>query len=238
MAKEKSEYQKQLEQANKALDKLGSYKYADTEGLKAAYNAAYNEYAKMLQNPEEYGYNAYQNDVDSLFGELMKAEQFSYDPKTDSLFQLYRQQYQNQGKRAMNNQLGVASALSGGYNSSAAQSAAQNAYQTYMNALSEKAAQTYQNALDRYKYDEQSRLNKFNTALDMNNASNDAYYKQAQANAQKMNSAYNAFSDDRDFSYNKYSADRSYLQNQSKSALDRVNWLKEYELQKKLYKGG
>lgn len=237
MAK-KSAYQKQLEEANKQIKALGNYSYSDKNGLKKAYDAAYKTYSDMLSNPEKFGYNRYLNDVNTLFNNVMNQKQFSYDPQQDMLFQAYKRQYQNQGNRAMKNQMGTAAALSGGYNSSAAQTSTQNAYQNYMNALSEKAAETYQNSLDMYRYDRQNTIDKFNTALDMNSMGNDSYFRQTDANAQKMNNAYNAFNDDRSFGYNQYSDNRSYWQNQGKNALDQINWQKEYELQKKLYKGG
>ena len=192
----------------------------------------------MLSNPEKYGYNKYYGDVSKLFNEVMNQKQFSYDPKEDMLFQAYKRQYQNQGGRAMKNQMGAAAALSGGYNSSAAQTSAQAAYQNFMNALSEKAAETYQNALDMYRYDRQNTVDKFNTALDMNSTGNDAYFRQTDARAQSMSNAYNAYNDDRNFGYNQYSDNRNYWQTAGKNAQDQINRLREYELQKKLYKGG
>ncbi len=236
MAKTSSE--KKLDKANKKLKELEKFKYNDSLGLSSAYSTAYDDYSDWLQNAAENGYGKYLSDVETLFGDVMKQEKFSYDPVKDKLFQLYKEQYTNQGNRAMKNQLGAAAAFSGGYNSSAAQSASQNAYQNYLTALSDKAAETYQNALNMYKYKQQNLFDKYNAARDMNNAANDAYWKQADAKAQRMNSAYNAYSNERNYQYNKYSSDRNFYQNQGKNALDQINWLKEYQLKKKQYKGG
>ncbi|MBQ9531148.1 MAG: hypothetical protein IJR70_03640 [Eubacterium sp.] len=236
MAKTSSE--KQLAKANKKLKKLGGFKYKDSNGLYSDYSQAYKDYANWLNNPKKYGYGTYSNDVDSLFKEVMNQKKFSYDPKEDKLFQIYKQQYMNQGNRAMQNQLGAAAAFSGGYNSSAAQTSAQNAYQNYLNALSDKAAETYQNALNMYRYNQQNMFDKYNAARDMNNAANEAYWKQAEARAQRMNSTYSAYNDDRNYQYNKFSTDRNFYQTQGKNALDQINWLKEYKLKKKQYKGG
>ena len=233
----KSEYQKKLEEANARINSLGNFNFSDNAGLREVYSNAYDEYLNRVNNPENYGYNSYINDVNALFEKLMNQERFSYDPKTDKLFQLYKQQYQNQGNRAMQNQMGVASALSGGYNSSAAQSAAKKAYQNQMNELAERASEAYQNSLDMYRYNQQNNLDKFNTALNMNSLGNDAYFRQTDAIGDKMNSAYNAFNDERNFQFNQYSNDRNFYQNQGQNAQNQINWLKEYELQKKLYKG-
>ena len=233
----KSEYQKRLEEANKQINNLGNFSYNDSSGLKAAYSKAYDEYLSRVNNPGNYGYNSYISDVNSLFDKVMNQERFSYDPKTDKLFQLYKQQYMNQGNNAMKNQMALGAALSGGYNSSAAQSAAKKAYQNQMNMLADKASEAYQNSLDMYRYNQQNNLDKFNTALNMNSFGNDAYFRQTDALGNKMNSAYNAYNDERNYQLNSYNSNRSYYQNQGKSAQDQINWLKEYELQKKLYKG-
>ena len=234
---EKSSTKKQLKNSNEKLSELEKFSYNDSSGLKQLYKDAEKDYNNRIDNPEKYGYNAYIGDVNSLFNQLMNQEKFSYDPKTDELFQLYKEQYRNMGQRAMQNQMGTASALSGGYNSSVAQTAAQNAYGNIMNALSEKAGETYQNALDRYRYNQQNTLDKFAVARDMNNSSNEAYWKDTDIRAQKANSAYNAYNDERNFQYNGYSDNRSFYQNQSKNAQDQLNWLREYALQKRLYKG-
>ena len=233
----KTEYQKRLEEANAQINRLGNFNYIDNAGLREVYSNAYDEYVNRVANPEDYGYNAYINDVNELFDRVMNQDRFSYDPKTDKLFQLYKQQYLNQGNRAMKNQMGVAAALSGGYNSSAAQTAAKKAYQNRMNELSEKASEAYQNSLDMYRYNRQNELDKFNTALNMNSSGNDAYFRQTDSIGDKMNNAYNAFNDERNFQFNQFNSDRDYYQNQSKNAQDQLNWLKEYELQQKIYKG-
>ena len=223
-----------LKKANKKLKELGNFAYNDSAGLKEQYNSAYEDYYNLINNPQSFGYNAYISDVNELFNQVMSQPSFSYDPKTDRLFQLYKQQYQSGGSSAMKNQMGVASALSGGYNSSAAQTSAQGRYQAYMSQLASRADEAYQSALDTYRYNQQNLLDRFNAARDMNNMGNEAYYKQADIRAQNLNSAYSAYNDDRSFQLGKYNNDRSFYQAQGKNAQDQINWLKEYKLQKKL----
>ena len=223
-----------LKNANKKLKELGSFKYDDSAGFKAQYDSAYSDYYDLIDNPQRYGYNAYISDVNELFEQVMNQPSFSYDPKTDRLFQLYKQQYQSSGSSAMKNRMGVASALSGGYNSSAAQTSAQGKYMDYMNALASKADEAYRSALETYRYNQQNLLDRWGAARDMNNAGNEAYFKQADISAQNLNSAYSAYNDDRGFQLGKYNNDRSFYQSQGKNAQDQINWLKEYKLQKKL----
>lgn len=232
--------------AQNELNKLGDFTY--TGNLDAEYNSAYSDYNDFYNNPQANGYNAYINDVNSLFDQVMNQQKFSYDPQKDALFQMYKKQYEAQGNRAMQNQMGVATANSGGYNSSVAQTSAQNIFQGYMDQLSEKASQTYQNALDMYKYKQQNLLDRYNIAKNMNDSGNDAYWKQLDAKQQKANNAYTAWQNDKTFQYNQYSDNRNYWQQESQKAQNQINWQAEYDqaekwndknykLNKKLYKG-
>ncbi|MCM1286512.1 MAG: hypothetical protein NC213_09915 [Acetobacter sp.] len=223
----KSAAEKNLATANSKLNALGSLKYKGN--LDKQYNTDYNDYNNFYNNPEKYGYNAYITDVNELFDQVMNQKEFSYDPQKDKLFQMHKKQYNAQGNKAMQNQMGVAAVNSGGYNSSVAQTSAQSAFQGYMDALSEKASETYQNALDMYKYDQQNLLNRYNTARDMNNAGNEAYWKQLDSKQQKSDTSYNAWMDDKNFQYNQYSDNRNYWQTQGQNAQSQINWQKDYD---------
>ena len=238
MAKKKTAAEKQLATANSKIKALGGFSYSDKAGLKSAYDSAYSDYNGWVNNPTAHGFNAYITDVNELYDQV---QNYTYDPQKDGLFQMYKNQYQAQGTRAMQNQMGVAAALSGGYNSSVAQTSAQQQYQDIMSGLNDKAAETYQ--LNR-----QNLIDRYNTARDMNNAGNDAYWKQVDVRANRMNNAYSAYNDDRTFQYNKYNNDRTYWQTQGQNAQTQINWQKEYDqtnawnkknynLQKKQYKG-
>lgn len=217
------------------FDNSGKMTYEDkpfsySSSLDKQWQNAAKQYDNIYNNPSKYGYDAYKSDVNALFNSVMNQEEFSYDPQKDALFQMYKQQYNAQGNRGMKNQMGVAAARSGGYNSSAAQTSAQSVYQGYMDALNEKASETYQNALDFYNNQQQNLLNRYNTALSMNNASNDAYNQRLQAAQQRASQLYGAFTDDRNYAYNKWNDNRQYMQTQA--------WNKQSNaLQKKLYLG-
>lgn len=234
---------------NNALNQLGKYgSFSYNSIFDDKYNNAKNSYDDIINNPSKYGYNSHITDVNDLFEQIMNQEKFSYDTKKDALFQMYKKQYEAQGKRSMQNQMGVAAAMSGGYNSSVAQTSAQKQFQNSMDELSKKAAETYQNSLDMYKYKQQNLLNRYNTARDMNNAGNEAYWKQVDVATNNMNNAYNAWQDDRNFQYNSWNDGRTYWAGRADAAQGQVNWEKEYnqtenwnkknyELQKKIYKG-
>ena len=241
MAKSKSGAQYWSDQ----IGKLGTFKYNDSGKLYSGYNTANDEFKSLYGNARANGLDAYKTggiyadvaNVDDLFDQVMNQEQFSYDPQTDALFQMYKKQYQQQGQRAMKNAMGVGAAMSGGYNSSAAQTASQTAYTGYMDALNEKASETYQNALDMYKYNSQQLLDRYNLVREANAAGNKAYYQKLGAASDNLNHAYNAWSSDREFQYGKYNDDRQYYLDRMKNAQQNEQWQKTYKLQKKGYTG-
>ena len=81
---------------------------------------------------------------------IMNREKFSYDLNGDALYQQYKDQYINQGKLAMQDTIGQAAALTGGYGNSYAQSVGQQTFQGYLQQLNDRVPELYQLALDQY----------------------------------------------------------------------------------------
>lgn len=91
-------------------------------------------------------YQRYQD----LLNQYTSREPFTYDVTGDGLYQQYANQYQRLGNQAMQDTLGQASGLTGGYNSSYAQSAGQQAYQGYLDKLNDIVPELYGQAYSRY----------------------------------------------------------------------------------------
>lgn len=228
----------QLNTANKAVANYGKG-YAYKGAAQTKYNQANTAYENFIKNGGDgkFKLDKYITQVNDLFKDIMDYGDFSYDPQKDQLFQMYKQQYKAQGNKAMNNLMGVGAAYSGGYNSSAAQTAAQSTYQGYMDDLSNKAADTYQNALNMWKYKQQNLIDKYNITRDMNNDSNNAYWKQAETLQNMRNNAYNVFQDDRSYGASRWDANATYWQKRADSLQNQINWQADYALSKKKYKG-
>ena len=75
---------------------------------------------------------------------------FSYDPEQDPLYRGARNQYLRDGGRAMEDSLGRAAALTGGYSSTYAQAVGQQAYGERLTALAELLPEFYDRAAKRY----------------------------------------------------------------------------------------
>ena len=99
----------------------------------------------------------------------LNRDKFSYDLNGDALYQQYKDQYINQGKLAMQDTIGQAAAMTGGYGNSYAQSVGQQAYQGYLQQLNDKVPELYQLALDQYNHEGENMLNQYGLLSDREN---------------------------------------------------------------------
>ena len=81
---------------------------------------------------------------------LQNRKKFSYDVNSDALYQQYKDKYVQQGKQAMQDTMGQAAALTGGYGSTYGQAVGQQQYNAYLQNLNDVVPELYQLALERY----------------------------------------------------------------------------------------
>lgn len=86
---------------------------------------------------------------------------FSYDVDQDALYQQLKDTYIQQGKLAMQDTMGQAAAMTGGYGNSYAQTAGQQAYQSHLTELAGMVPELYQMALDRYNMGKDDLYNQY-----------------------------------------------------------------------------
>ena len=112
----------------------------------------------MAQNGAKPVYSGtYEQQLGDLYDKIQNREKFSYDVNADPLYDLYKDRYIQQGKLAMKDTTGQAAALTGGYGNTYAQSVGQQAYDAYLQNLSDVIPQLYGMAYDQYQ-DEGDRL--------------------------------------------------------------------------------
>lgn len=99
--------------------------------------------------PKDYA-SEYTKRIDDMINQVLSREDFTYDPGSDPMYQKLKDESTYLGKRAMNDAMGAASALSGGYANSFAQTAGEHAYQDYMAQLTSGMDEMYQLALSAY----------------------------------------------------------------------------------------
>lgn len=89
--------------------------------------------------------------LQALYDRIAGREAFDYEPEEDEAYQRYARLYAARGAAAMEDTLGKAAALTGGYGSSYAQSAGQQAYNGYLQELAALVPELRQAALAEYQ---------------------------------------------------------------------------------------
>lgn len=105
--------------------------------------------------------SSYAGQLERLYSEISGRGAFRYDPAEDAAFVQYAGMYQRQGRRAMEDTLGQAAALTGGYGSSYAQATGQQSYGEYLQKLNEVLPELEQAARSRYDAEGKSMLQQY-----------------------------------------------------------------------------
>lgn len=133
----------------------------------------------------------YDTQINELFNKLLNRESFSYDAETDPLYKLYREQYINQGRLAMQDTMGQAAALTGGYGSSYSQAVGQQQYDAYLQKLNGVVPELYRLAYSRYQDEGDELKDQYNMYM----AKDAQDYDRAQINYAQLQSQMNAAAD-------------------------------------------
>lgn len=180
--------------------------YVESDIVKNA-NAALQ--AHLATKPGAYE-SQWSGQIGSVLDQYMNREDFSYDVNSDALYQQYKDQYTTLGKLAMQDTMGQAAAMTGGYGSSYASTAGNQAYQSYLSQLNNVIPELYGMALDRYNMEGQELLNQYGLLSDQENQDYGRYidsYNQWASETDRLQSVYN---NERTFDYNKYNNERGF----------------------------
>ena len=148
-------------------------------------------YLKDALTKIQEGKTSYSESVKGLMDKISGRDKFSYDVDNDPLFQQALASAMNSGKSAMQDTIGQASALTGGYGSSYATSAANQAYNSFIEDAYNNLPQYYEMALEAYN----AEGDELYRQLDMYNAADEKDYG-------RMMNAYEATGAYRDRLYN------------------------------------
>ena len=162
-------------------------------------------------NPGEWDANANGwQDIQNAYKDWSNRKAFSYDLNGDALYQQYKDKFINQGRLAMADTIGQASAMTGGYGSSYAVTAGNQAYQSSLQNLNDIVPQLYQMAYDRYTQEGNDLKDKYSMLNNMYSTKYGEHMdKQSLYNTtldRLTTEAYNA----QNFDYGKWDADRTY----------------------------
>ena len=152
----------------------------------------------------------YSDAVKSNLSSVLKGKKFNYDIGSDKLFSQYKDSYTKAGKTAMEDTVGNASMLTGGYANSYAVTAGQQAYDSYMSKLNDKIPELEQRAYERYRDEEDSAYKKLNTLIGLEDTEYGRY---------------------RD-SVADYNTNREFEYNKNKDAQAQRNWQAQFDRDK------
>lgn len=193
----------------------------------------------------------HQGQLDQALSNVTNRQEFTYDPLKDANYQALAKVYNKQGNQAAQNTLGDAAALNGGYGSSYAVTASQQARNDYNQMLASQIPALQEAAYNRY-------LNEYNmnvTALSaLRDADESAYgrYRDTVSDSQwKYGQEYQQYRDDvsdsqwqktydrgvyesdRDYNRGVYESNRDHNYQKSRDKVADSQWAQEFALQKK-----
>lgn len=161
-------------------------------------NQAWDTLGQLQGNAPGDWVDPYKDKYMGYLNQYENRDPFSYDFNSDALYQLYRDQYTQQGQLAMMDAMGQAASLSGGYGNSYAQTAGQMAYNQQLNQLNAIIPELYDRAYGIYQQEGQDLLNMYNAYLGLSSQDYnqyqgmvDNYYKKLGAASDYANTLYN-----------------------------------------------
>lgn len=140
-------------------------------------------------------------------------EKFTYDLNADMLYQQYKDKYMRQGEMAMQNTMGQAAALTGGYGNSYAATVGNQAYQASLQNLNDIVPSLYQAAYERYNQEGQDLQNQFARYQSLYGNEYGEYRDKVNdwnTTWSRLNDVYN---NERNFDYTKFNNNRDYYTN-------------------------
>lgn len=136
---------------------VSDYTRNKLNGLESGYTPsgsvqAAQAYLEQVKGSKPGAYQSrWDDELTSLYDQIRNRKKFSYDMGTDPLYQQYREQYQRLGRLAMQDTMGQAAALTGGYGSTYGEQVGQQAYNAYLQNLNDIVPQLQQQAYQRYQ---------------------------------------------------------------------------------------
>ena len=118
-------------------------------------NATVNNYqqqANIIQGQKPANYTSkYQAGIDQLFDKILNRGKFEYDMNADTLYKQAMDKYSQQAKMGMQDTMGQAQAMTGGYGNSYAQTAGQQVYDKTMQNVTDMLPAMEERAYSRWR---------------------------------------------------------------------------------------
>lgn len=177
------------------------------EGSKVT--AAYDKLQEIINGKPTFE-SSYEAQLKGLYDQIMNREAFSYDFNADQMYQMYKNNYMQQGETAMQDTMGQAAALTGGYGSSYGQSVGQQTYQNYLQQLNNIIPELRDQAYQQYQDEGTNLLNKYNVTTDAYDREYGQYRDDVSDWQSDRSFQQGAYQDERNFDYSQFTDNRNY----------------------------
>ncbi len=181
-----------------------------------------------------------QEDYKGILDKILNREDFSYDLNGDALYQQYKDKYIQQGKMAMQDTMGQAAAMTGGYGNSYATTAGNQAYQASLQNLNDIVPELYQMAYDKYNQEGQELYSQYSLLSDDRNTEygmwadkgnkllTDRDYYTGRADTE-YGKEYGQWSDNRTYDTNQYWSETNFGYGKERDEVADEQWQKSFE---------
>ena len=168
-------------------------------------------YLNQVQSrrPGEYQ-SQWDGELTELYNRIANRKPFSYDIGTDPVYQQYREQYQRQGRLAMQDTMGQAAALTGGYGSTYGEQVGQQAYNAYLQNLNDVVPDLYNAEYNRYRDEGTDLYNQYGLLSDRENQAYSRYRDTVNDYYSDLSDARSAYDSAYSRDYNQWSDQLSY----------------------------
>ena len=219
---------KDLKPKDNTNNNTNEFKYDPYSESEAVTNLKSTLDTHLANKPGEYN-SLWQTQLNGIMDQITNREKFSYDVNGDALYQQYKDKYIQQGKIAMQDAMGQAAAMTGGYGNSYAASVGNQAYQASLSQLNDVIPELYQMAYDRYNQEGQNLLNQYSMYADRENTDYGRYRDTVSDFNTETNYLTNRYDTERSYDYGKYSDDKSYAYNDYRNAIADEQWQKNFD---------
>lgn len=208
------------------------FTYADYRESDAVRKRAQELAAHESNKIQDWSGGTYGQQLKDQLSAIQNRKKFTYDLNGDALYNQYKDQYIRQGKLAMQDTMGQAAALTGGYGSSYGVTAGNQAYQGYLQGLNDRIPELYQLAADQYAREGEQMQNVYGLL-------SDAYGREYGEHKDKLSQwnntreyLANMYQNERNFDYGKYGDDRNMAFKSYESDVAQNQWEQELAYKK------
>lgn len=181
------------------------------------------------QKPGDWTGGQYGQQMQEALDAIRKRKKFSYDLNSDALYQQYKDKYVQQGKQAMQDTMGQAAALTGGYASTYGQAVGQQQYDAYLQNLNDVVPELYQLALSRYQMEGDDLKTQYSLLADQYQQEYGQYRDKVGDWQTERNFLSGRYDSERNLDYGMWGDARDFAYTDYRNGIADEQWRRQYE---------